>query len=123
MMEFGELDQFLLIRYLEKIVSWHKNFEGTNNPYNNLIMVQGNRPDVTFNRILNCDKDVYTFFNNLNSIQKATMMPKLELYYMTKEGYKLINFRNFPDFDEFRNFATNTKKNFLLKKDKRKKMV
>lgn len=112
MMEFGELDQFLLIKHLEKIVNWHQAYEKDNNPYDNLIMIQSSKPDVTLNRILNCDKEVYSFFNNLTTIQKAAMMPKLELYYMTKEGYKIINFRNYPDFEEYRKFSTDTNTTF-----------
>lgn len=112
MMEYGELDQFLLIKYLDKIVNWHKDYEKDNNPYENLILLQSSKPDITLNRILNCDNEMYNFFNGLTNIQKAAMMPKLELYYMTKDGYKIINFRNFPDFEEYRNFATNTNTEF-----------
>lgn len=111
MISYNDLDQYILIKYLDKIVHWHKENE-KENPYNNLILVNGDRPDVTFNRVLNCDKDVYKFFNNLNSIQKAAMLPKIELYHNTKSGYKLIKFRNYPDFEELRNFSTNVNTKF-----------
>ena len=119
-MEYGELDQYILIKNIEKITEWHNAFEKDNNPYNNLIMIQSSNPDVTLNRILNCNKDVYLFFNNLTSIQKAALMPKLELYYITpKNEYKELKFRNFPDFEEFRNFATNTKTEFSFNENER----
>lgn len=119
MINWTQLDQFLLTKSLDRIVQWHKEYEKGKNPYTNLVLVQGDKPDVTLNRILNCNPEVYSFFNNLTTIQKAALMPRIELYYNTPEGYMPIHFRNNPNFNEFQNFASRADKEFNFKENQK----
>lgn len=115
MIENGQLEQFLLIKILDKLVEWHINFDGNNNPYKNLILINSDNPQIAMNRVINCNKDVYNFFSNLTTIQKAALMPKLEIFFKENEKFKQIQFRNFPNFNEFSSFATDITKEFFFK--------
>lgn len=119
MIENGQLDQYLLIRNLKSISEWHRDFEGTNNPYTDLILVNSENPQIAMNRVINCSKEVYNLFSNLTTIQKAALMPKLELFHNIEGEWRLINFRNFPDFNEFSNFATDVNTRFGFKENEK----
>lgn len=119
MIEYGQLDQYLLIRHLGAIAQWHHDFEGDNNPYTDLILINSENPQIAMNRVINCNKDVYNLFSNLTTIQKAALIPKIEIFYKRENVWKTINFRNFPDFNEFSNFATDVNTKFGFKENEK----
>lgn len=119
MIENGQLEQFILIKYLNDIVKYHHHYEKDDNPYTDLILINSENPKVALNRIINCNPDVYNLFSNLTTIQKAALMPKLEIFHRVNNSWKAINFRNFPDFNEFSNFATDVNTKFGFKENEK----
>lgn len=104
-LEVYEIEQFILVQILDKIIQFHQ--ANDKNSYENIITVNGDKPELTYNRILSCPPDVYKFFNELTDLQKSCMVPKIVLYKKEKDGTeKVIKFRNFFDSQEYSKFAT-----------------
>lgn len=118
----ADLEQFILIRALDKIVEADK-ANRQKNPYNNLILINGKNPESTLNKILSCPTDVYQFWSNLTDLQKSFLVPKIELFYKTyknkKEVYEPVMFRTYPDFEQARAFAINEIDEFNLESNPR----
>ena len=118
----ADLEQFILIRALDKIVEADK-VNRQKNPYNNLILINGKNPESTLNKILSCPTDVYQFWSNLTDLQKSFLVPKIELFYKTyknkKEVYEPVMFRTYPDFEQARAFAINEIDEFNLESNPR----
>lgn len=109
MLTENELVQKLLITNLPKFVKKGKT-------YKNLILVNDNSPESSFNKIISCDIKTYEFWTNLTDLQKSFLIPKISLFYVDpKDGeFKPIIFRMYPDFDEAVKFATGEIKEFSI---------
>jgi hypothetical protein len=97
-----EFEQYLLISFMESIRNT------VSQKYDNLITISGDKPEYVFNKILNCDKDVYKFWANLSPLQKAALVPRVNLFYFDRiaKKYLPVMFRNTPNFSYLSNFAT-----------------
>lgn len=118
MLTANELEQYILLQAMDKIVKADVE-QRSENPYKNLILINGVKPEATFNKILSCEKDVYDFWTNLTDLQKSFLVPKIELFYRTEKGYEPVLFRMYPDFNQAKNFALNRSGEFDAKENPR----
>lgn len=107
-MNVQEIEQFVLTQLLERIVKFQEVIDATGEPYSNIIRIIGKEPQLVFNKLLACEPDVYQFFNDLTSLQKGYMVPKIEIYKKDKNGKDIpLKFKSFFDSEEYTKYAFN----------------
>lgn len=110
-MDIVESEQFILTQVIKNIVDFQAVEDAKGTPYSNLIRLVSKEPQLIFSKLLATESDVYLFFNNLTSLQKSFLIPKIEIYKKGKNGEDIpIVFRSHFDGDEYNTYAFSTNK-------------
>lgn len=112
-MNIHQLEQYIILQSLDKILKFHNDADKV--AYENIISVQSDHPELTFNRIISCPTNIYEFYNNLTDLQKSFLTPKIVIYIkdrktnadgVTEIIERPLKLRSYFDGTEFRDFVT-----------------